>query len=175
MAGQRNLPHPRKLYSALRETPSSKERTQAIAGFLSSCTGAKAVCLFLARAGDLTLAFSSQEGDVTPELLAEVTRVWNQYLERQPEDQRTQTIELSAVEMLRVAQESTKWRSPRQELFERRMLGVYRGPKWIPVGVAMLKGEEGSALTPVRQAHVEALCNALLDSGDVTEGADVAH
>jgi hypothetical protein len=175
MAGPRNLPHPRKLYSSLREIASSQERTKAVAEFLRSCTGAKTVCLFLARAGELTLTVSSQEGDVTPELLAEVTRVWNQYLERQPEDQRTQTIELTAVEMLRVTQESMKWRSPQHEVFERRMLGVYRGPRWIPVGVAMLKVEEAGALTPIRQAHVEAVCNALLDSGDVTEGAEPAH
>jgi hypothetical protein len=37
----------------------------------------------------------------------------------------------------------------------------------LPVGLVMLRAREGRSLAPIRQVHVEAMCNALLDAGDV--------
>jgi hypothetical protein len=161
------LPHPRKLYTQLREFESAQARAQAALEFLRGCTSSEAGFLFLSRAGELTLVASSQGAQPSAELVEEAKRSWNRELDRQPDDNKT--LELSTIETLRAAQESPLWRNMHAELFERRLLSVYRRATWLPVGLVMLRTQENKALVPIRQVHIEALCSALLDSGDVQE------
>ncbi|HET6340408.1 MAG TPA: hypothetical protein VFG30_44670 [Polyangiales bacterium] len=161
------LPHPRKLYTQLRECTSAEKRAQAALEFVRGCTNSDGGHLFLSRAGDLQLAASTQDGQPPAELVEEARRTWDRELDRQPDD--FKTLELTTIEALRAAQESPLWLSSSKEVFERRLLSVYRSQAWVPVGLVMLLTRENKALVPIRQVHIEALCSALLDSGDVQE------
>ncbi len=160
--------HPRKLYTRLRECGSTLARAQAALEFMRTSTTSDAGFLFLPRGGDLILIASAGTIEPTPELLLEAKRTWDRELDRQPDDNKT--MELSSVEALRLAHESAVWKSSDGESFERRLLSIYRPSGWTPVGLVLLKSKEiGRSLQPVRQVHIEALCNALLDAGDVQE------
>jgi hypothetical protein len=161
------LPHPRKLYTQLRECDSAQARAQAALEFVRGCTSSDGGFLFLSQAGDLQLVASSQGEPSADDLLAEARRTWERELDRQPDENKT--LELSAIETLRATQESPFWRSSNAEVYERRLLSVYRSATWVPVGLVMLRTRENKALVPIRQVHIEALCSALLDSGDVQE------
>jgi hypothetical protein len=161
------LPHPRKLYTQLRECATAQARAQAALEFVRGCTSSDGGFLFLSRAGDLTLAASTQSAQPAADLVEEARRTWDRELDRQPDDNKT--LELSTIEALRAAQESPLWRNANKEIFERRLLSVYRSATWVPVGLVMLRTRENKALVPIRQVHIEALCSALLDSGDVQE------
>jgi hypothetical protein len=161
------LPHPRKLYLQLRECASAQARAQAALEFVRGCTSSEAGFLFLSRGGDLQLTASTLAVQPGTDLIAEAQRTWDRELDRQPDD--NETLELSTIEAMRSAQESPLWRNANQEVFERRLLSVYRSASWVPVGLVMLRTRENKALVPIRQVHIEALCSALLDSGDVQE------
>ncbi len=163
------LPRPRKLYTQLRECVSAPARAQAALEFVRTSTSSDGGFLFLARAGDLVLAASTQGAQPPADLIEEARRTWDRELDRQPEDNKT--LEFSSLEALLAAQERPLWQASNQEVFERRLLSLYRGVVWIPVGLALLRTREEKALVPIRQLHIEALCNALLDSGDVQEPA----
>ena len=167
MAEHVALPPPRTLYTQLRECASSQARAAAVLGFLRDCTGSEAGFLFLARPDGLSLAASTGGSQPATDLVAEVRRSWDRELDRQPDE--TKTLELSSIEALRnTGQQSPFWSGASTELFERRLLSMYRSGSWIPVGLVMLRAREGT-LVPIRQVHIEALCSALLDSGDVSE------
>lgn len=159
--------HPRKLYALLRECTSAEKRALAALEFVRSCTSSDRGFLFLQRAGELQLAASTDGEQPQPDLIVEARRTWDRELDRQPDDNKT--LELSSIEALRAAQESPLWRTSNSEVFERRLLSVYRSQTWVPVGLVMLRTSENKALVPIRQVHIEALCGALLDSGDVQE------
>src|ERR1700755_249055 len=161
------LPHPRKLYTQLRECASAQARAQAALEFVRTCTSSEGGFLFLARGGQLQLAASTLLVQPPTDLVEEVRRTWNRELDREPDDNKT--LELSTIEALRAAQESPLWKSASKEVFERRLLSVYRTQTWVPVGLVMLRTRENKALVPIRQVHIEALCSALLDCGDVHE------
>jgi hypothetical protein len=167
------LPHPRKLYTQLRECESAQARAQAALEFVRGCTSSDGGFLFLSRAGDLQLAASTQGLQPIEDLIAEARRTWERELDRQPDDNKT--LELNSIETLRAAQESPWWRSSNAEVYERRLLSVYRNATWVPVGLVMLRTRENKALVPIRQVHIEALCSALLDSGDVQERSPSSH
>jgi hypothetical protein len=66
--------------------------------------------------------------------------------------------------------ESPTWKLANGDCFEPRLLALYRESRWIPVGIAALKVTPGQSLSPIRRAHIDSLCNAFLDSGDVGGG-----
>lgn len=164
-----SLPHPQKLYAALRAMTSADARARAVFEFVCASTGAESGFLFLARGHDLECVVSSRAAAPTPELLAEVTSAWNRELDRQPDDNMNKTLDVNTIEALRKARQPATPANTQATGFERRMLSIYRGARWVPVGVAVLKAREVRPLTPIRQVHVAAVCNALLDAGDVAE------
>jgi len=167
MADPVALPPPRKLYTQLRECTSTLSRAQAALEFIRTCTTSEGGFLFLPRSSELTLIASSNGAQPSPELLLEAKRTWDRELDRQPDDNKT--LELSSIEALRAAQENAVWRNQDDETYERRLLSIYRATGWTPVGLVMLRTRDGKSLQPIRQVHIEAVCNALLDSGDVQE------
>jgi hypothetical protein len=129
--------------------------------------------LFLQRAGELILAASTQGEPAPADLIEEAKRTWDRELDRQPDDNKT--VEFSSLDALLAAQERPLWRAANDDVFERRLLSLYRGATWLPVGLVMLRTRENQALVPIRQVHIEAVCNALLDSGDVQEFTRVSQ
>jgi hypothetical protein len=166
MAEPTNLPHPQKLYSALRAHGSAEARATAIFEFMCSSTGAESGFLFLPR-GDALVCSAGSSLPPPAALSTEVNTAWNRELDRQPEDNNMdKTLDIKALDALRLSKPP-----PALSAFpyERRMLSIYRGPRWVPIGIAMLKARAGKALLPMRQVHIAALCNALLDAGDVID------
>jgi hypothetical protein len=166
MPEQVPLLHPRKLYTRLRECASANARAHAALEFVRTSTSSDGGFLFLRRAGELALAASTQDLQPPADLVEEARRTWDRELDRQPDDNKT--VEMTTAEAFRV-QESPLWLTSTKEVFERRLLSVYRSGTWVPVGLVMLRTQENKALVPIRQVHIEALCSALLDSGDVPE------
>jgi hypothetical protein len=155
--------------------PSRETRATAALEFLRACTVAPGGFLFLTHRDDrLELAASSRERNPSPGLLDEVARVWKQK-ERAPGSDQTTIGVSGSLHRLRPTDEKSVWTSPAGEAFEHRLLSVDRAGQWIPVGIAMLALPENGTLLPMRHVHVAALCEALLDAGDVanpaTEGA----
>jgi hypothetical protein len=59
----------------------------------------------------------------------------------------------------------SSWIAPSGEHFERRILSMDR-PRWALVGMIMLRVPDDRALLPIRHAHIEAICEAVLRSSD---------
>jgi hypothetical protein len=100
-------------------------------------------------------------------LIAEATRAWNHELDRPADDNSTRTLEIDKIDALRNAEPSATWTSPLGETFERRLLSNYRSGEFTPVGLVMLRVPQGKRLSAIRRAQLEAICNALIDCGDV--------
>ena len=163
-----SLSHPRKLYVALRACPTAEARARAVLAFLSECTGAEGGFLFLSRASGLALAARAGAAEPAADLVAHAARAFEQQLHMPPDEKKTR--EIGEIRALLVAEETPLWKSG-GESFERRVLSTHRGERWTPIGIAVLKVAEGKSLRPVRHVHVEAICRALLDAGDVVEPA----
>jgi hypothetical protein len=161
--------HPRKLYSMLMACPSAETRAAAALEFVRGCTVAPHGFLFLCRDGRLELAASSRERDPSPELLEEVSRVWKQK-KRTPGSDQTTIGASGPVRRLGPTEENSAWTST-AGTFDHRLLSVDRAGQWVPVGIAMLAVPESGTLLPMRHVHVSALCEALLDAGDVASTA----
>lgn len=166
MAEQHRVPHPRKLYTQLRDAPSAQQRERAALDFLCSSSGAAGGYLFLSRASGLQLALGADARKPSPELIAEASRAWARELDTQSDNGTVKTIDMDLLELVRDQPDETwLWRSPENDQYERRVLGVYRGGQWEPVGLVMLQvASDGRPLASWRQVHVDALCNALLDA-----------
>jgi hypothetical protein len=161
--------HPRKLYSMLLACADARARAAAALDFLCSSMDADSGFLMLARNGELVVACSSGERAIAPELMERATQLWAKESDAQPEGDKTRTIDIRAlVEPPSASAERLLWTLSNGERFEPRLLSVYRDSVWVPVGVALLEARTEQHLRPIRGAHVEALCNAFLDSADVS-------
>jgi hypothetical protein len=162
--------HPRKLYSMLVACPTSETRAATALEFLRGCTVASGGFLFLARAEQTELAAACQKRDVPAGMADEVARIWRQKKRAPGADQTTIGVS-GSLHRLRPEETKAAWVSPSGEAFEHRMLSVDRAGRWVPVGLAMLAVPQGGNLLPLRHVHVTALCEALLDAGDVVPAA----
>jgi hypothetical protein len=160
--------HPRKLYSMMLACADARARAVAALDFLCSSMDAESGFLMLARSGELVVACSSGERAIAPELMERATQLWAKEADAQPEGDNTRTIDIRAlVEPAGASAEQPVWALSTGERFEPRLLSIYRDGVWVPVGLALLKARTEQRLRPIRGAHVEALCNAFLDSADV--------
>ncbi len=151
--------HPRKLYAALCASSSSDARAHDVLSFLCASSGAEHAFLFLLRDGQLALAASHHAGEPVPELLEELQRVWDRELDVPPDGNRTLD-----VSELQAAREGGHVLLVRGQSFQPRTLSTYRGASWVPVGIVALQIRDDRELEVIRQAHIDAICNALLDA-----------
>jgi hypothetical protein len=169
MSEPANHVHPRKLYSMLCACADARARAVAALEFLCSSMGADSGFLLLARSGDLSVASSSGERAIASELMERAGQLWAKESDVQPEGDNTRTVDIrQLVEPPAASAEQPVWTLSNGERFEPRLLSVYRDNVWVPVGLALLENRKGQALRPIRGAHVEALCNAFIDSADVS-------
>jgi hypothetical protein len=159
--------HPRKLYELLRACPSAETRAKAAFQFLSGAAGSNHACLFLVRGADLVLVGSSPGTAQVPGMAEEAKRALSAEQETKVEDDRTKTVDIRMLEAMPEAPVSTTWQSSSGLVFDRSALSLYRDGGWISVGLFMFKPAELTAAKSIRRAHIEALCNAFVDSGDV--------
>lgn len=161
--------HPRKLYAMVRACPTSESRAQAALEFLRGCAGSEGGFLLLLQGSALRQAASTQAAVAPAWLVEEASRTWDFQLEAQHDDHRT--LDISEIQALGPANDNPLWTGPNGEAFERRLLSTYRSTLWVPIGMVALRVPPDRALAPVRHAHIEALCHALIDAGDVAESS----
>lgn len=173
MAEQVSVIHPRKLYAMLRACPSRQDRARAALDFMINCTAAASGFLMVRNAEELVMAAESPNLSVPPVLLAEVKRAWERELETPHDDSKTKTIDVTAIKVPSRSTKTPLWRSPEGQTFEHRVLSTYRGRHWVPVGIAVFEPERETNL--LRQAHVESVCNAFIDAGDISGASSDPH
>jgi hypothetical protein len=159
--------HPRKLYEMLRACPSHETRLRAAFQFLRGRTESNQSYLFMMNAAELTLVASSPSDAQVPGLAEEAKRAWSGEQDGATDDDRTKTVDIRTMEALQRPAASALWLSPSGSTFDRAFLSLYRDGAWVSVGLFMFKPSELAAPKPIRRAHVEALCNAFIDAGDV--------
>jgi hypothetical protein len=164
--------HPRKLYSMLRSCPSLEARAHAALEFLCGCTSSARGILFVVHGGKLSCLARTASLQASPELNDEADRIWSRQEELQPDDSRTRTIDLSARRKPETEAEAEQFVSAAGIRFERRLLATGRAMRFIPVGVVLL--EQSPHIDQLRHAYIESICNAFIDSGDVTVPSDPA-
>ena len=168
MIGMRDpvsLLHPRKLYDMLRACTSADARARAALEFLRGSTGAELGFLLQERGARLALTASTRDQAPPPGLVEEAERAWNELRGAQVDD--TKTRDIGEIQATGDQLPSSAWQSANGDSYERRVLGTHR-TQWVAVGLVVLKVGAGRALQPIRHAHVVAICEALLDSGDMS-------
>lgn len=156
--------HPRKLFEMLCACPSAEARARAALEFVRGSTGATAGFLLYHKSGELVLAASTRDRPPTAGLIAEAQRLWQEQLQPQHDDNATR--EIHEAMTADAPAPRTSWIGPNGEHFERRILSTNR-PRWALVGLVMLRVADGRTLLPIRHAHIEAICEAVLRAGDV--------
>jgi hypothetical protein len=162
--------HPRKLYDMLAACTSLDARARAALAFLRGCTGSVGGFLFLAEGEGLVLKAQTTPEPPSPELSSEAERVWRRELEAERDDGQTRTVDLRARKKSDPAAEGLLWSDTKGVAYERRMLATYRGPRFVPVGIVLLQA--APAVVALRHAHVEAICNAFIDAGEIVVPAN---
>jgi hypothetical protein len=163
MSSSVGILHPRKLLEMLCACPTTEARSRAVLEFVRGSTGATAGVLLYHRGGPLVLAASTRDQPPAPGLLAEAQRLWDGQLQPQTDDKATR--EIHFVMASEPPATRSNWTSPNGEQYEHRLLSTNR-PRWALVGLVMLRVAEGRTLLPIRHAHIEAICEAALRSGD---------
>lgn len=156
--------HPSKFYKMLRESPDSKARADAVLEFLVNSTGARAGYLLLARQGELVVAASSNRQELPPQLMERARALWLSDQASHSESDTTRTMDTRQLGSSLL--ESQTWQAPDGEQYDPRVLGMYRGSRWIPVGISVLAADANGSRR-IRQQHIDSICNALLDAGDI--------
>jgi hypothetical protein len=95
--------------------------------------------------------------------------MWVKESEQQAEGDKTRTVDVSKVAATVALEPARTWKLSGGD-YEPRLLGIYRDSQWIPIGIAVLAVRSGGALSPIRRAYIDALCNAFIDAGDVVKG-----
>lgn len=160
--------HPRKLYSALCECKDSRARAAYALEFMRNSTGAPSGFLLLAKAGELLVAASTQDQAAPAELMEQAKSMWAKESEQQAEGDKTRTVDVSKVAAMVALEPTRSWKLAGGD-YEPRLMGIYRDSHWVPIGIAVLAVRQGSSLSPIRRAYIDALCNAFIDAGDVVK------
>jgi hypothetical protein len=146
--------------------PSTDARARAALEFVRSMTGAGKAFLFLHRGGELSLVATSRD-HLPPNGVGQAAALfWNEQLAAPADDKETRDIAELQAEITIAPRAS--WTSEGGEVFERRILATDR-PRWALCGLVVLGAER--PLSPIRHAHVAAICEALIESGDVVPPA----
>lgn len=157
--------HPRKLYTSLSECADARERATSALAFMRDACGADEGYLLLWRGGELVQAASSNGRDVPTAIMERAREQWTWESDTQRECDATLTIDASK---LVAVPETPRWEGAQGERYEPRFLGMYRDSTWVPVGMAILRIAQTGPLQPIRRAYIDAICNAFLDSTDVS-------
>lgn len=157
--------HPRKLYTSLCECADARERAVKGLAFMREACGAEEGFLLLFRAGELVLGASSSGRELPTAIMERAREQWDWEADTQRDCDATLTIDASK---LVAVPETPRWEGAQGERYEPRFLGIYRDSTWMPVGMAVLRIAQTGPLHPIRRAYIDAICNAFLDSADVT-------
>jgi hypothetical protein len=159
---------PTQLQKKLIACAGPKERAAEVLSFLVSSAGARAGYVLLSRNGELVLAASSDQRELPAQLMERARALWASDQASHSEADNTRT--LDARQLGSTQLESQDWQAPDGERYLPRVLGIYRNSRWVPVGIAVLAADENGPRR-IRHAYVDAICNALLESGDVVDSA----
>jgi hypothetical protein len=158
---------PSKLYTMLRECTDARARAAAVLDFLVRSTGAPAGHLLIARQGELVVAASSIHHELPAQLVERARALWQSDQASHNEADNTRTVD--ARQLGSGLLETEQWQAPNGVHYDPRVLGIYRGSRWNPVAISVLAAD-ASGSRRIRQPHVDAICNALIDAGDISNG-----
>jgi hypothetical protein len=166
-----SLLHPRKLHAMICACPTPEARARATLEFLRGSTQSEEGFLFLMRRGELVLAASSQP-EPPAGLAEEAARAFQLQLVNSMEDQDTRTVELSELQAHNLLPENPVWTSASGDAYALRMLSTFYQERWVSAGLVMLKAKDPRTLVAIRHVHLQALCSALIESGDISESGE---
>jgi hypothetical protein len=156
--------NPGKLQALLRDAADARVRASSVLSFLIDTTSARAGYLLLARNGELVVAASSNQQEPPEPLMERARALWASDQASHGEGENTRTVDARQLGATLV--DPAQWQAQDGERYAARVLGIYRGSRWTPVGVCLLAAE-AKHTSQIRHAYVDAICNALLDVGDV--------
>lgn len=113
------------------------------------------------------LGASSTQQELPAPLMERARALWASDQASHNEADNTRTVD--ARQHAAALVESPQWQAANGELYEPRVLGTYRDSRWIPVGISVLAADAEGARR-IRHPHVDAICNALVDAGDIAAG-----
>lgn len=166
MRAQKPL-HPSKLYAMLRECADARARAAAVLDFLVTNSAARAGYFLLERQGELVLGASSTGQELPAPLMERARVLWasDQASHNEADNTRTVDSRQHGATLL----ESPQWQAADGEKYDPRVLGTYRDSRWVPVAISVLSADAEGARR-IRQPHIDAICNAWIDAGDVPTG-----
>jgi hypothetical protein len=156
---------PRNLYQMLRACTSPDARARVALEFLRNGTGSQNGLLFQAKNGRLVVTASTGNHPPPPGMLEDAQRAYDELRSTALDDAQATGTKVS-ISMAMKAPEPL-WHAPGGVIFERRALGTHRAHQWTLVGVVMLRRNASEALQPIRHTHVAAICEAMVDAGDL--------
>lgn len=163
---------PRSLYQMLRACPSPDARARIALGFLRNGAGAQTGFLFQPTDGQLVVTASTGNHQAPPGMLEDAQRAFDELRNNALDDMQATGARISTAVAMRAPE--PLWHAPDGTIFERRPLGTHRAHQWTLVGLVMLKRDASEPLQPVRHTYVTAICEAMIDAGDLQSAAEPA-
>jgi hypothetical protein len=149
----------------LRACPSPDARARIALGFLRNAAGSQIGVLFQPKNGQLVVTASTGNHPPPPGMLEDAQRAFDDLRNNALDDMQATGIRVSSTTIARPPE--PLWHDPGGAIFERRGLGMHRAHQWTLVGLVMLKRDASDPLQPIRHTYVTAICEAMLDAGDV--------
>lgn len=163
---------PRQLYQLLRACASPAARARVALEFLRGGAGSKAGFLFQPKDGGLVLTMSTTNQSPPPGMLEDAQRACDELRNTALDDAEATGTRISRTAFMNIP--DPLWRAPGGTVFERRQLGTHRDQRWTLVGLVMLLRDADEELQPIRHTHIAAICDAMLDAGDLQNAAKPA-
>jgi hypothetical protein len=149
----------------LRACKSPDARAGIALGFLRNAAGSQNGFLFQPRDGRLVVAASTGNQPAPPGMLEDAQRAFDDLRNTALDDMQATGARISTAAAMRAPEPI--WHAPDEVIFERRALGMHRAHQWTLVGLVMLRRDASEPLQPIRHTYVTAICEAMIDAGDL--------
>jgi hypothetical protein len=134
-------------------------------GFLRNGAGSQNGFLFQPNDGQLVLTASTNNHPAPPGMLEDAQRAFAELSNSALDDMQATGVRISSSTAMSAPE--PLWHAPDGVIFERRGLGMHRSHQWTLIGLVMLRRDAGEPLQPIRHTYVSAICEAMIDAGDL--------
>lgn len=165
MPNPTSLLPPRNWYQMLRACTSPEARARMALGFMRSGAGSQSGFLFQPKNGLLVVTASTANQPAPPGMLEDAQRAFDELRNVGLDDMQATGVRISSATAMRAPE--PLWHAPDGAIFERRGLGMHRAHQWTLVGLLMLKRDANEPLQPIRHTYVTAICEAMIEAGDL--------
>jgi hypothetical protein len=165
MPNPTSLLPPRNLYKMLRACTTPDARARMALGFLRNGAGSQSGFLFQPKNGQLVVTASTNNQPPPAGMLEDAQRAFDELSNSALDDMQATGVRISSSAALRAPE--PLWHAPDGTIFERRGLGTHRAHQWTLVGLVMLRRDGSEPLQPIRHTYVTAICEAMIEAGDL--------